>query len=41
MESLYKHILLYRVVEIIALEYSINQSGPVVDIVRIIREYNI
>ncbi len=35
MDSLYKQILVYRLVEIKALQYSTDQTGPVADIVRI------
>ncbi len=40
MDSLYKQILVYRLVEIKALQYSTNQTGPVAEIARILREYN-
>ncbi len=36
MNSLYKQILVYRLVEIKALQYSTYQTAPVADIVRII-----
>ncbi len=39
MDSVCKHILVYRLVEIKALQYSTNQTGPVADIARILREY--
>ncbi len=38
MNSLYKQIL-YRLVEIKALQYSTDQTGPVAEIVRILKEY--
>ncbi len=41
MESLYKQILVYSLVEIKALECSTDQTGHVADIVRILGEYNI
>ncbi len=40
MDSLYKQILVYRLVEIKVLQYSTDQTGPVADIARILREYN-
>ncbi len=40
MDSLYKQILVYRLVEIKALQYSTDQTGPVTDIVRILKGYN-
>ncbi len=40
MVSLYKQILVYRLFEIKDLMYSTDQTGPVADIVRILREYN-
>ncbi len=40
MNSLYKHILVYRLVEIKALQYSTDQTGPVAEIVRILKEYS-
>ncbi len=40
MNSLYKQILVYRLDEIKALQYSTDQTGPVTEIVRIIKEYN-
>ncbi len=40
MDSLYKQILVYRLVEIKALQYNTDQTGPVADILRILKEYN-
>ncbi len=40
MDSLYKQILIYRLVEIKALQYSTDLTGLVADIARIRREYN-
>ncbi len=40
MASLYKQILVYKLVEIKALEYSTDQTGFVADILKIRREYN-
>ncbi len=40
MNSLYKQILVYRLVEIIVLQYTTDQTGAVADIVRILKEYN-
>ncbi len=40
MNSLYKQILVYRLVEIKALQYSTDQTRPVADIVRILKEFN-
>ncbi len=40
MNSLYKEILVYRLVENKALQYNTDQTGPVADIVRILKEYN-
>ncbi len=40
MDSLYKQILVYRLVEIKALQYSTDLTGPVVYIVKILKEYN-
>ncbi len=37
MNSLYKQILFYRLVEIKALQYSTDQTGPVAEIVRILK----
>ncbi len=39
-DSLYKQILVYRLVAINALQYSTDQTGLVADIARILREYN-
>ncbi len=36
MDSLYKQILVYRLVEIKALQYSTDRTGPVADIARIL-----
>ncbi len=41
MNSLYKQILVYRLVEIKALQYSTDQTGPVAEVIRILNEYNI
>ncbi len=38
--SLYKQILVYRLVQIKALQYSTDQTTPVADIVRILKEFN-
>ncbi len=40
MNSLYKQILVYMLVEIKVLQYSTDQTVPVADIVRILKEYN-
>ncbi len=40
MDSLYKQILIYRLVEIKALQCSTDLTGPVAEIARIRREYN-
>ncbi len=40
MNRLYKQILVYRLVEIKALQYSTYQTGPMAEIVRILKEYN-
>ncbi len=39
MDSLYNQILVYRLVESKALQYSTDQTAPVADIVRILKEY--
>ncbi len=40
MNGLYKQILVYRLVEIKALQYSTDQAGPVAEIVRILKKCN-
>ncbi len=40
MNSFKKQILVYRLVEIKALQYNTDQTGPVAEIVRILKEYN-
>ncbi len=40
MNSLYKQILVYRLVERKELHYSTDQTGPVAEIVRILKVYN-
>ncbi len=40
MNSLYKQILVYKLVEIKVLQYSTDQTGSVADIATILREYN-
>ncbi len=41
MNSLYKQILVYGLVEMKALQYSTDKTGPVADIARVLRVYNL